>query len=322
MSSWSRPASRQNVRARRFKCLADRALAHAIRLQDGSLPTLDRNASATLVRSPRGRRVEFHVFPGRSAQRALVIGGVHGTELIGVEVALRLLAELRAECGRNARPFFTTIIVPALFPDNLPASHGGFGQGRRATRGYVDPNRQFPMIGTGLGAGPSGIDSAGGIDNSGVPRDSVGRRIEPANVALLELIRRFRPRRIASIHAIRNPGSAGIYSDPHRATGTVSGHEAADLAQRMHDVARMLGGHVPGSARGTGRYPHQGEVTAQGVSLGAWGSQAVETGPYRRDGIPVITIELKCTWSASQVRRRRTNIEAFMLAIRRAFLEQ
>ena len=316
MTSWSRPASRRCFRARGFKSLADRTLAHSIAGQSGTLPALDRYASSTLVRSPRGRAVELHVFPGRSAQRALVIGGVHGTEFVGVEITRQLVNELRAESGRNVRPFFTTIIVPALLPDNLPASHGGHGQGRRATRGYVDPNRQFPTIGTDLDARPSSRNG-----NQEGPRDSAGRLIEPANVALIELVQWLRPRRIASVHAIRSPSSAGIYSDPHRGTGTALGHEAANLAQRMHTVANALGGHVAGSMRGTGRYPHQSEVSAQGVSLGEWGSQAVETGPYRRDGIPVITIEVKCQWSATQARRHRTNVEAFMFAIRRAFLE-
>ena len=317
MTSWSRPASRQHIRARGFKSLADRTLAHSITGHDSTLPALDRYASCTLVHSPQGRAVELHVFPGRSTHLALVIGGVHGTEFVGVEVTRQVVTKLRAESVRDVRPFFTTIVVPALFPDNLPASHGGQGRGRRATRGYVDPNRQFPMIGTGLDRSPGSRNGG-----QGAPRDSVGRLIEPANVALIELIRRFRPRRIVSVHAIRSPSSAGIYSDPHRGTDTALGNKAADLAQRMHVVANALGGHVPGSVRGTGRYPHQSEVSAEGVSLGAWGSQAVETGPYRRDGIPVITIELKCEWSARQARRRRTNVDAFMFAIRHAFLER
>jgi predicted deacylase len=263
-----------------------------------------------------GRAVELHVFPGRSTHGALVMGGVHGTEFVGVEVTRRLLVALRAESGRGERPFFTTIVVPALFPDNLPPSHGGHGRARRATRGYVDPNRQFPLIGTGLEAGCS---SRAGSQHA--PRDSRGRLIERANVALMELIRRFRPRRIVSVHAIRRPSMAGIYSDPHRGSGTVLGDEAADLAERMHAIASELGGQLPGSALGSGRYPYQSEVSDQGVSLGEWGSRAVKTGPHRRGAIPVITIELKREWSARQARRRRRNVDAFMLAIRQGFLE-
>lgn len=314
MRSWCRQVPARNIRLRGIKSLADRALAHSIALGDGTPPVLGRHAACALVRSPQGRVVELHVFPGRSQRRVLVIGGVHGTELVGVEVTRQLVTELRAESGRNERPFFTTIVVPALFPDNLPSSHGRRGRARRATRGYVDPNRQFPAIGAGLDADPSG----GG---RGAPTDSRGRAIEPANVALMELIRRFRPQRIASIHAIRRPGSAGIYSDPHRGAGTALGHAAADLAQRMHAIASALGGQVAGSARGNGQYPHQSGVSDQGVSLGEWASRAVKAGPYRRAAIPVITVELKREWSASQARRRRTNVAAFMLAIRRGLLE-
>jgi predicted deacylase len=286
-------------------------------LGDRTPPMLDRYASSTLVRSPMGRAVELHVFPGRSTRRALVIGGVHGTEFVGVEVTRRLVAELRAESGRNERPFFTTIVIPALFPDNLPPSHGGHGRARRATRGYADPNRQFPMIGTGLD-GRLGRRSG----SPEAPTDSRGRRIERANVALMELIRRFQPRRIASVHAIRRPSSAGIYCDPHRGAGTALGDEAADLAQRMQAIANELGGHMARSVRGHGRYPHQSEVGNQGVSLGEWGSRAVTTGAYRRHAIPVITIELKREWSASWAQRRRSDVDAFMLAIRRGFLER
>jgi len=309
-------APRRHIRRDGFKSSADRLLARSIARHDDTLPTLGSYASATLLRSPMGRPVEVHVFPGRSRQRALVIGGVHGTEFVGVDVTRLLVAELRAESARKQRPFFTTIVVPALFPDNLPASHGGHGRARRATRGYADPNRQFPAVGSGFEAG---LDF--GRSSASAPRDSRGRQIETANLALMELIRRFEPRRIASVHAIGRPSSAGIYSDPHRGADTALGHEAADLAQRMHAIAKEAGGLVPGSARGSGRYPHQDDVIPHGVSFGEWGSQAVKTGLHRRDAIPVITIELKRTWSQGEARRRRSNVEAFMVAIRRGFLE-
>jgi len=245
------------------------------------------------------------VFPGRNSRRALVIGGVHGSESISVEVTRALLAELGAW---HRRPFFTAIVVPALFPDNLPGSHGGDGPGRRATRRRVDPNRQFPAIGRGL-------------DHGEHVRDAHGRAIEAANIALIELIRQFRPRRIASVHAIRRATSAGIYADPHRRSASALGDEAADLAQRMHAIARAAGGHVPGSAGGSGAYPHQGDVGRDGVSLGEWASQAVTTGAYRRSALPVITLELKRDWAPTAAGRRRRDVAAFARAIRLGFLE-
>jgi hypothetical protein len=310
--SWRRHLPRQGVRPRGFKTSADRALAHAIALGDHAPPWLDDYVSATFARSPRRSTIEMHVFPGRSSRRALVIGGVHGTESIGVEVTRHLIAELRTAARRHQRAFFTTIVVPALFPDNLPRSHGGRGRARRATQGRTDPNRQFPALSTGLDAHD---------DRRSMPRDAYGRPIEAANVALIELIRQFRPRRIASVHAIRKPTLAGIYADPHRGTGTALGDEAADLARRMHSIARASGGHVAGSERGSGAYPHQDDIGRHGVSLGEWASRAVTVGAYRRSALPVITIELKREWSPTDTRRRQTNVAAFARAIRLGFLE-
>jgi predicted deacylase len=265
-----------------------------------------------------GRAIELHVFPGRSSHSALVIAGVHGTEFVGVDLARRLLARLRADRGLNARPYFTTIVVPALFPDNLPASHGGDGHARRATRGRVDPNRQFPAIGTAIDAS---VSSFGNESVSPVLKDARDRPIERANVALMNLIHRCRPCRIASVHAIQKPSSVGIYSDPHPDAGTDLAAETGDLAERIHVITKRLGGQVPGSPSACAKYPHQDSVDHQGVSLGTWASRAIETGPHRRDPIPVITLELKRDWPPRQARQRRRHVEAFMLAIRQGFLE-
>jgi len=298
---------------RGYKSAADRDLGRSVRLVDAEPPMLDRYASATLVNSPQGRPVDVHVFPGRTSRRALVIGGVHGTEFVGVEVTRRLINALLAEQRRNTRPFFTTVIVPALFPDNLPSSHGGEGPGRRATRGRADPNRQFPTIGTGVDT-----DLGEGL---GAPRDALGRSIERANLALIDLIRRTRPRRIASVHAIGRARWVGIYADPDPGTGTPVGEEAGDLAERMHVIACACGARLPGSARRSCRYPLQDEVARHGISLGAWASQAVKTGAQRRSAVPVITLELKRDWVFGGTRRRQRQVDAFVRAIRRGFLE-
>jgi hypothetical protein len=303
-------------RQRLPKSAADRALGRWLLLDDHALPTLDRHASSTLLRSPMGRVIELHVFPGRSSRSAMVIGGVHGTESVGVDVTRRLLARLRTESGRRERPYFTTIVIPALFPDNLPASHGGDGRARRATRNRADPNRQFPAIGTAVDAHVVGAARA----HAGLS-DARGRPIERANVALMELIRRCRPCRIASVHAIQKPGSAGIYSDPHTDEDTNLAAEAADLARRIRVITKRLGGLAPGDPSTGAAYPNQDAVDDEGISLGTWASRSIDAGRHRRNAIPVITIELKRAWPASQARRRRSNVEAFMLGIRHGFLE-
>lgn len=244
-----------------------------------------------------------------------MIGGVHGNEFVGVEVTHRLISRLRSERRMNARPYFTTIVVPALFPDNLPASHGGAGHGRRATRNRVDPNRQFPAI--EASARTRDIEAAYADS-----RDARGRPIEAANIALLELIHRCRPQRIVSVHAIRKPGSVGIYCDPQPDAGTDLAAEAASLAERVHDLAKRHGGHAPGNRSVGAAYPGQDEVDSQGVSLGTWASRAIRSGPYSHGAVPVITLELKRDWPDRQARRRSRNIGAFMLGIRHGFLER
>ena len=293
---------------------ADRLLSLAVARGNAVPADLDGPAVATIGRTPRRAAIELHVFPGRSSHTALVIGGVHGTEAIGVDVTRQLIAELQRSRRWERRPFFTTLVIPALFPDNLPRSHGGRDRGRRATSGRADPNRQFPKSGSGFDADLGRLDAI-------MSRDALGRPIELANVALIELIQRDRPKRIASVHAIRRATSAGIYADPHRSSGTALGREAADLAQRMHAIAAACGAHVPGSRSGSGAYPHQLDVSRDGVSLGAWASRAIPTGSYRRGAVPVITLELKREWTRSDAAKRRINVAGFVRAIRIGFLE-
>src|SRR4051812_36946042 len=76
--------------------------------------------SATPVRSVLAytrqlRPLEIHYFPGTSNENALVIGGVHGSELSSVSVAKQLI-ELLA--NTDVKPYYNVIIIPSLFPDN------------------------------------------------------------------------------------------------------------------------------------------------------------------------------------------------------------
>ena len=76
-------------------------------------------ADVSLGKTSGGREVKAVYFKGAIDEVALVIAGVHGSELSGVEVAERFIRLLSAP---NAmRPFFTVVIVPQLFPDNVEA---------------------------------------------------------------------------------------------------------------------------------------------------------------------------------------------------------
>ncbi len=264
------------------------------------------NIEATLGTTVQGRRVSAYYFPGASAERALIIGGMHGSELSAVQVAEQLLDNLRT--GRGPRPFFTVIIVPRLFPDNIaraesrPQSIGSASNVGRYTRETptrsVDPNRQFPQAGRDL--------------NPDNPRDARNRLLEPENMMLLELIQRFQPSRVVNLHAIRTPQSAGIYADPRtNAAGVACGFDAdRDLALAMAAEAERRGAHTPGNRRSANPdvnaiYPldpaavppghRQPRSNQGGISFGTWGTTEVSDAARpgaNRPAMTVITVEV------------------------------
>jgi hypothetical protein len=136
--------------------------------------------------------IEAHFFPGASQERALVIAGVHGSERQGIRVARMLIEDVL----KKTQPHYTVIVVPSLFPDN---AHQNWGlEGRRQAPG-TETNRNFPAL------------DAGGASTT----DKKGRAILAENLMLMELIDRFQPSRIISIHGTHDPSSAGIFADPH-----------------------------------------------------------------------------------------------------------
>ncbi|MBC7949814.1 MAG: hypothetical protein H7Y42_18160 [Chitinophagaceae bacterium] len=260
-----------------------------------------------LGKSSQGRKIPAYYIPGTSNHRALVIGGVHGSELSSVEVAYNLLSMLR----KGKTPYYSVVIIPSLFPDNamramqMPDQIGSVSNiGRYTFSEAVDPNRQMPTPGKPY--------------DEETRRDHVGRIIEQENQLLLELIQVFKPQRVANLHAIRDMGYGGVYADPrtdHRgiALGYTSDSSlAVDIAMMIH----RSGGNVYGnrlSKHPTALYykdptpvaPGQlqkrnmtGTVLVakrgSGVSLGTWGSTAVvdESNPSNnRDAMRILTFE-------------------------------
>ncbi|MBO9660619.1 MAG: hypothetical protein J7527_17490, partial [Chitinophagaceae bacterium] len=72
-------------------------------------------AKLQLGKTRLGLSVNAWYFPGRSDKRALVIGGVHGSELSSIEVAQALVEKLMSA---EEKPYYSVIVIPALFPDN------------------------------------------------------------------------------------------------------------------------------------------------------------------------------------------------------------
>ena len=159
------------------------------------------------------RPIEAYFFNGTTSRRALVIAGVHGSERQGIAVA-RMLIDLL----KTTQPTLTTIVVPSLFPDNAAVAPFGSREGSGA-----QPNRNFPNPGQDLAA----AQKAGGVD-------ALGKKILPENLLLMELMEKFKPERIISIHGTWDPNKAGVFYDPRALTAAE--RVAAFPPRRRHPI--------------------------------------------------------------------------------------
>ena len=280
-----------------------------------TLPDLDlllqlkHPAGVQLGLTRQGRPVTAWYFPGTSDQKALVIGGVHGSELSSIEVADALVEKLLLQ---EEKTYYSVIVIPSLFPDNAatamraPEQTGSvLNIGRYTHQTAVDPNRQMPSPGEDM--------------DDERPADHLNRTIERENQFLLQLIRAYRPTRIASLHAIRNTNYGGIYADPRTdAKGYALGYDSdSSLAVDMAKLVDLQHGNVAGNqldkkptalyymdpipvakgilqkrnTTGSALKAHRGS----GISMGTWGTTAIEnerSGLSNRPAMRVITIEV------------------------------
>jgi hypothetical protein len=278
-----------------------------------------------------GRPITAHLVEGQTNEVALVIAGVHGSEQSGVEVAELLLAQLTVH-----RPYFSVVVVPRLFPDNVAARadwecrllrdqgtmdleryrelRGRAGDPGRTTEWQVDPNRQFPELGCDL-------DWAN-------PVDAKGRPIEPGNRALLGLIEAITPTRIASIHAQKDLSKAGVFSDPQPVVpsdplATAADRLAVETAKRAGGLGARVAGNIANGGRFTSLYPGQNRnlsvatmtvENTRGRSLGQWGPSK---------GIAVLTVEVAEQYTSAGAvddSKRTAELEAYATALREVFL--
>ncbi len=191
----------------------------------------------TLYRTKKGYPVEAYFFPGRSRENAVVIGGLHGSELSSIEVARSLLALLPA----GEKPYYNVVVIPSVFPDNAAAAKADTGNriqnntGRYSHALTADPNRQMPLPGRPF--------------TSELPYDALCREIEGENQVLLQLIQWLKPERLIAIHAIKDRSKAGIFADPRTdCNGTAIGFATdSALAVTMAKSIEALGGACPGN---------------------------------------------------------------------------
>jgi len=297
-----------------------------------------------LGRSQQGRNVEAYFFPGTSHKSALIIGGMHGSELSSIEVAKQLLKLLTP--GDSI--FYNVIIIPSLFPDNaeaakqMPLRIGGVENiGRYSFPGAVDPNRQMPAPGRAFDEEES--------------LDQAGRKIETENALLLDLIDQFRPQRIVNLHAIRDTSHAGVFADPRTdEKGFALGYETdSSLAVAIAKQIQQTGGYIPGNRlnKNPAAFYYKDPAPAPagflqkrnfsgsslpgkrggGVSLGTWASTAVvdETNPAKnREAIRLITMEFPGSKRPSDYTQRneqafyQQNIELYAAALKNIFLKE
>lgn len=278
---------------------------------------------ASLLTTAGGRSVDAFFFPGTSDERALVIAGVHGSEQGGIEVARMLIQTLH---NALLRPYYTVIVVPTLFPDNAAT---------RTREGSTPTNRNFPSPGQGLDAA---TPASGTPMDAGSPVDagSPARAILPENIALIRLVERFRPSRIASVHGSSTRSAAGIFSDAHTVSaaartraGSTAGvalletlaaaRTASDqtLALAMAgDMARRgFGRGVQGNHLGGTPTTGWSGATPGGTSLGGWGPQDITEGRATdRPSMSVITVEVATNTRSSDLRGTAATARAAELA--------
>ncbi|MEM6925799.1 MAG: hypothetical protein AAF602_02625 [Myxococcota bacterium] len=257
-------------------CMGARGLAGPEEGVAAVVAAVETTTSATRVRlgtSPGGRPVTALVVPGRQPERrVLVIGGVHGSEQGGIEVAERMVGHLQAAPGKP-RP--STVVVPILFRDHAAV--------RLRERPEQPTNRNFPEPGTTWAR-----DAAD-------PRDAEGRRALPENRWLVGLIDTLKPDRIVSVHGTVREAAAGIFADPHLWPGDThraDARTAADGALALQ-IARTIATMDPTLVRGnrlddTPTAVWSGGVRG-GVSLGRWAPHPV---PGVRESVGVLTVEV------------------------------
>jgi hypothetical protein len=284
------------------------------------------------------RAVEAYYFPGKTDKKALVIGGMHGSELSSIEVARKLI-EILAD---TALSYYNVIVIPVLFPDNAEKALATAGKlnansGRYTNDSSVDPNRQMPELGKTFEASN--------------PVDVYGRIIEKENQFLLQLIQDFMPSRIVNLHAIKDTARAGIYADPRTDhMGCALGFESDSiLAVAMARFIESNGGKVPGNQlrqKPTALYYMDPEIApagflqernlhgsplpanrGYGVSLGSWAATAVLDENGARDAARLFTLEFpgykpSFFYEGKEQEACALNVQLYALALKEIFLSE
>ena len=184
--------------------------------------------SQFLPDSDDGVPVRAILVPGRTDHRALIVSGIHGDEIAGVEVVERLRILLKERSALGNPPFFTTILIPVLIKRTRLTEEryvpGGLGlvedtehnsRQLKLVQQPIEPNLNFPPPGEdydiarrrGAG-GPRDAElvvrlrgPSGKVQERSPRGPLTSIRMLPETRFLLQLIERFRPERLAAVHA-------------------------------------------------------------------------------------------------------------------------
>jgi len=319
---------------------ASNTTINAVGLTKEALLSATQPQKNVLLYTAQNQPVEYWYFPGTSRKNALVIGGMHGSELSAVEVAKHLVQQLL----QGQKPYYNVLVIPVLFPDNARAAMTCTkdrlqdNTGRYTTESAADPNRQMPAAGQ-----PFLLQQ---------PVDAVQREIENEMKALLHVIQLVKPERLLSIHAIRDQGRAGVFADPRTTCeGTALGFDSdEDLALLMAEHIQAFGGTCRGNnldQAPTALYyldpaiapagqkqmrSYQSPLLqgkSRGVSLGTWSSTAVchNDGSLSRPAIRTFTVEFPGYLAPAEYKTRKEQqryqrmVTVYADAIRQYFLQ-
>ena len=154
---------------------------------------------------------------------------MHGTERQGVQVARLLEKDLAASPAD-----FSVILVPVLFPDNAASGE------RRPSRGRDRRPTATSPVPTRTSRRPAA-------------RTRQGRDILPENKLLMEVMERYRPERIISLHGTWDPAKAGVFYDPRKLTADEQQQIELDAARSAGASARPRASDSEGSSEATFR---------------------------------------------------------------------
>lgn len=175
----------------------------------------------TIGSSVERREIDIFVRGDQSAPTTtLVLGGMHGDEPKSVDLARRMISLLKQDStlGQDIQ----WVILPVVNPD-------GFERRQRRNANRIDLNRNFPTKNWTRGTKRSRM--FGGEAPAS----------EPETKALIEIVERYQPDRIVTIHSIGRNRFCNNYDGP-----------GSELAKAMHKhngypVTESIGYPTPGS---------------------------------------------------------------------------